>query len=339
VLLCAVLVLGAASAYHMSPEQMAEYRIGEWVCDEMGNGCHIDYVMHYFYQPFGGEHYVYECEAVIEAAYWSRNPFDNKSTMAFYRPQLCEGPFYGMCGQWVYQDGGQEGVQAAFNDYNQWGWEYWRTEGSGYHCGPVYGGPTNPWPDPEPDEDCIVEYQSGTDTRMCEQTLQGVLGLLREWLQILLRRSASPDPGGPGPPGDGGGAGPPGGGGGADPDDPSPVSPAHFAPHDERVFWGEIPLLYVDLQVRLDAVRVAIDQVSVDRFPFVVMRYVPELAEDGSPASPCNDIVITLVGTPTALGWCGSGVQAFLTGWGRSIMGVLVTVVYGFGMAHTVVRS
>jgi hypothetical protein len=117
------------------------------------------------------------------------------------------------------------------------------------------------------------------------------------------------------------------------------VSPAHFSPHDELGFSGEIRLIYVDLQARLDAVRSDIDGVSVDRFPFVVMRYVPELVEDGSPASPCNDIVITLVGTPTALGWCGSGVQAFLAGWGRSIMAVLVTVVYGFGMAHTVVRS
>jgi hypothetical protein len=205
------------------------------------------------------------------------------------------------------------------------------------------------FPPPDEEGECMENYASGkSDEPWCEETLQGVLGLLREWLQILLRRSASPDPGGPGPPGGGGGpgppgggggAGPPGGGGGADPDDPSLVSPGDFAPHDEVGFWGEIPLIYVDLQARLDAVRSDIDEVSAGRFPFVVMRYVPELAEDGSPASPCNDIVITLVGTPTALGWCGSGVQAFLTGWGRSIMGVLVTVVYGFGMAHTVVRS
>jgi hypothetical protein len=196
------------------------------------------------------------------------------------------------------------------------------------------------FPPDDEEPDCMENYASGkSDEPWCEETLQGVLGLLREWLQMLLRRSASPDPGGPGPPGGGGGAGPPGGGGGADPDDPSLVSPGDFAPHDELGFWEEIPLIYVDLQARLDAVRSDIDEVSADRFPFVVMRYVPELAEDGSPASPCNDIVITLVGTPTALGWCGSGVQAFLTGWGRSIMGVLVTVVYGFGMAHTVVRS
>jgi hypothetical protein len=202
------------------------------------------------------------------------------------------------------------------------------------------GGPSVPSPDPD-EVDCMQNYADGdAEQPWCEETLQGVLGLLGEWLQILLGRSASPDPGGSGPPGGGGGAGPPGGGGGADPDDPSLVSPAHFLAHDELGFWGEIPLLYANLQVRLDAVRSDIDHASMDRFPFSVMRYVPELdGGGGGGAPPCNDITMTLVGTPTSLGWCGSGVQLFLAGWGRSIMGVLVTAVMGFGMVHTVVRS
>jgi hypothetical protein len=323
----------------MSPEELAAHKIGVWECSDTGNGCHIDYVMHYFYKPFGDEHHVYECEAVIEAAYWSRSADGTNSKVGFYEPRLCDGPFYGMCGKWVNRAGGHDDAQAAFNEYNQWGSEYWRTDGSEPHCGPVYGGPSNPWPDPEPDEDCIDEYQSGTETRMCEETLLSILAQLRLWFSALSVKDEPPPPDGPGPEPPPGGPGPEPPPGGPDPEpDPEP-GPSRFGDHPLITMAADIEVVYVDLQARLDVVRASVEAASVDRFPFVVMRYVPELAEDGSPASPCNDIVITLVGMPTALGWCGSGVQAFLTGWGRSIMGVLVTVVYGFGMAHTVVRS
>ncbi len=353
------LFLPVAVAYHSPPE---DYQwIGVMVCD--GDACHVDILMHYwwrsgphttfdssnafatyFIDDEDGLFYAYECAAWVYEGTWRRNATSGREDVSYWEPEICEGPLGGMCGGRVSKRAPRSDLENAVASYNEWGWEYWNAGGGGQlerRCGPLEHQHPPFVPDPEVPEDCIEVYERGEslDHRWCEETLQGVLGLLREWLQILLRRSASPDPGGPGPPGGGGGAGPPGGGGGADPDDPSLVSPGDFVPHNEVGFWGEIPLIYVDLQARLDAVRSDIDEATVDRFPFVVMRYVPELAEDGSPASSCNDIVITLVGTPTALGWCGSGVQGFLAGWGRSIMGVLVTVVYGFGMAHTVVRS
>ncbi len=350
-----VLLSGVALAYHSPPE---DYQwIGVMVCD--GDACHVDIIMHYWWRSgphetfdstnafatyFVGEdglYYAYECAAWVYEGFWRRNSTSGDEDVSYWVPEICEGSLGGMCGGRVSKRAPRSDLENAVAMYNEWGWEYWNAGGGGQlerRCGPLEY--QHPPFEPDPDEDCIEGYEAGTETRMCEETLLSILAQLRLWFSLLtVKDEPEPPPDGPGPEPPPGGPEPEPPPGGPDPEpDPEP-DPSRFADHPLVTMVADIEVVYVDLQARLDVVRVSVEAASVDRFPFVVMRYVPELAEDGSPASPCNDIVITLVGTPTALGWCGSGVQAFLAGWGRSIMGVLVTVVYGFGMAHTVVRS
>ena len=71
------------------------------------------------------------------------------------------------------------------------------------------------------------------------------------------------------------------------------------------------------------------------KFPFGLVAFVPE-PENVVAGAACDDIVISLMpGVAAAeLGWCGSAIESFLAGFGRSSFSVLMLIGFGFAVAR-----